>query len=160
MKPFILLSLIVIVGISATSCKKSKIDTGNVTVDSMQLQYGGGFGPEAIWNYYMIANGEAKEDTTTPFSNKSPNQFDYTLSQDKYNKVKHLLNEVPAQLLKESGSNYNNSTIVDGGTTTVIAYKNGTTYTWSFYEATQGMDDYVKTFADKVHSGVNELRAQ
>lgn len=160
MKPYILFGLIILSTIGISSCKKTKIAKGNITVDSMQLQYFPGYSPEPDRNYYRIAGGVVKEDTTSEFNNQSPNQFDKILSADKYNEVKHLLNEVPAQLLKENNTYYTSNAVVDAGGITVRAYYQGTTYTWYFYAYTDDMPDYVKTFADKAFDGVHTLNAK
>lgn len=155
MKPTLILFLATILLSTTNSCKK--IDNKKlISVDSMMIQYNGGFAAEVIYHAYLIANRTVLEDTTSLFTQEHPDKFDKELGGDTYQNVSHLLNEVPERLLDQNNTRFTSTAVVDGGGVTVKAYIGDTKYEWSFYDHTKDMNEPAKTFADKTFAAVHE----
>ncbi|MEZ5016176.1 MAG: hypothetical protein R2800_03935 [Flavipsychrobacter sp.] len=158
MKLYTLFTVIAIAAVT-TSCKKPTDGITNRNTSEMIIGTHPGFAPAATpSHYYLINNTGAYEDTTNTKPNVQQYKFDYKLSQAKYDQVKSLLNQIPEALLKENGKSYRSPNTADCSGNMVTTVIDGTTYTWSMEDCTEGMPDYVKPFADNVSAAVNILR--
>lgn len=148
MKTLFYACMIIVLAIGVSSCKKKDNPKRYTTADSMNMRYNGGFMPVADLRIYSLANGTVLEDTSTP----TDNIYDIDLGGDKYNQVAYILKEVPGQLLKENGKQYNTDKLPDGGGVQLTAYIKGVAYTWYFSDYTEEMPEYARVFADKLFS--------
>lgn len=154
MKPTLIL-LLAVVFLSFNSCKKEKNNNNLVSVDSMIIQYNGGYAAEVIYHAYLIANGTVLEDTTSPFTQEHPNLFNKDLGRDTYQTIEELLHSVPEVLLTQNNARFTSNKLVDAGGATVKTYRDGIEYQCFFSEYTNDMPKPTKTFADHIFTAVH-----
>jgi hypothetical protein len=138
--------------LAVASCTKGIKST--ISGDYMIIGQAGGFvGPAATSKYYLINNGQLKEDTTVlntqPPADITGFHFTFTLPASKYDRVKSLLTSVPSELLSRNGEHIGRL-FPDAGYTDVRTSINGKTYRW-YFEGDQSINStVVQQFYDSV----------
>lgn len=128
MKQTLIIIALIAIAFNTTSCKKRK-DKVLISVDSMAINYYGGFSATPRHGHYMIANGTVKEDTAATIADRAPYYYTRDMGKDAYDQVAHLLNEVPEGMKDRNNYTFSDNT-VDGPSTRVTAYVGGNTYSW------------------------------
>ena len=134
MKNTFLFALILLTGV--TCCKKPTAIAPSLKGDYLISGGRGGFViPTYHATYFLINNGELREDTSEAYASipddVSNFKFNYLLPSASYNKVKYLITTVPAELLSKNNQTIG-SVIPDLGYTEVRARIGNVVYQWHF----------------------------
>lgn len=157
MKPYLIYSLVALISLSILSCNKKNNNSNDawVSVDSMEIHKGVPFGPSGEQDrFFLITKTGVYEDTGyVPTVPPGPYQhkYDYKLSDQKYQLVKHLLNEMPSSMFAEDNTYYTDGR-TDCGINSVRVPFAGKKYYWSFDKCPGDIPTAVKQFAEKVQT--------
>jgi hypothetical protein len=127
--------LLLLAALCFVSCSHKKT-TDYLAGDYVIVGSTGGFaGPIAMTPYYLIANGQLREDATLGV-NRVPQDihdfhFDVLMPAAKYDSVKDLILRIPSELLGHPTASYGTS-FPDAGYTEVRASIRGVNYYWQF----------------------------
>lgn len=134
--------LLAAVALISTSCSKQK----NVSGDYIIVGQVGGIG--GIADYYIISNGQLKHDTARgPIPDDITKlRFDVVMPDARYQKVAHLKESIPGELLNQNGKEFglhSHSDILGLVVNTTI---NGTRYQWSFTDDLSNCSSAIRQF--------------
>src|ERR1019366_2256279 len=105
MKPVFSFCVLLLFIIADTSCMH-KSNNYTITGDYMIIGHPGGFVASPTINYYLISNGQVREDTTVLYGvlpdDISKFNFNIVLSAAKYDSVKNLPSSIPSELLSRN----------------------------------------------------------
>lgn len=133
-----------------------------VSVDSMRITYepGDTSAPFQFYRNFRLKPDTVWRDVYTS-NMPAPSGTWRVLSDSALQKVKHLLSEVPENLMSLRDTTYHNSqNYACHGSTTVRAYKDSVRYIWYFPNCPNGVPDSVVDFATKAVEAAAYLYTQ
>jgi hypothetical protein len=149
----------VVTGIALNACNGNEdgILQRTIQADTIRLQqYGGMILDRKV---YSISNDGVREDTSFRTADTTTYRFDVALPDAKYEKVKHLLQEIPEPLLQEQTILLGSPKFESDGTATyVIIFREGRKHTYLIADDVSTLPEYLKPFAQKVHQAIADLK--
>ncbi len=149
----IVLSFLLLITIGISSCQKCN-HKFSLSGDYMIIGYTGGLaGPVPLSEYYLIDNGQLRKASKIDQLTDDNTKFDFStvMPASKYNLVKDLMANIPAELLNSSAISIGLS-YPDCGYRDVRACINGTLHVWHFECGQDGNSPEVKQFLATINS--------
>jgi hypothetical protein len=141
--------------ITSSSCTKSKNTTNPMTSYIVVGQTGGFTQANARATYFMIANGQLKQDTTQPYydvpATTSGFNFSVTMPDSLYRKCADVTAMLPPELLQMNHTHIGTQ-LPDAGYTDVRTTINGVDYQWFFEQDQSTSSQAVQNFVSGVRA--------
>jgi hypothetical protein len=134
--------------LASVSCKKNY---PKVKGDYFIVGWSGTFA--GISKYFIVTDSQLLQDTTKgPIPEAVGDfQFDYPLPQAKFDKVRQLPYEIPAEMLSQNNKAFGKITMSDGVAIEVRSMKDGVQYRWYFNDDLNECSAAVQQFGSKLY---------